>query len=138
MFNTLLDHFTMDNYQSAVGGERSNVQLIPRDLYRLRRAHLMSRRAALRAQYAQQQLDELSLELERHYGLLTRDAVLDLKTGAVTLSPATTNNQAQGPADTEALSFESATGGRAKAMDGAETKEEVIRGTADHASESPS
>lgn len=114
------------------------MQLIPRDLYRLRRAYLMSRRAALRAQYAQQQLDELSLELERRYGLLTRDAVLDLKTGAVTLSPATTNNPAQSPADIEALSFESATSGRAKAEEGTETKEEVTRGPADHANESPS
>lgn len=62
------------------------MQLTSRDLYRLRRTHLMSRRAALRAQYAQQQMDELSLELERRYGLLTRDAVLDLKTGTISVS----------------------------------------------------
>ena len=80
------------------------MQLTPRDLYRLRRAHLMARRAALRAQHAQQQLDEMSLEMERRYGLLTREAVLDLKTGAVTVAPPTANNQAQSPAGMEAPS----------------------------------
>ncbi len=72
------------------------MQLIPRDLYRLRRAHLMSRRAVLRAQYAQQQLDELSLEMERRYGLLTRDAALDMKTGAITVSVANSGNDPAG------------------------------------------
>lgn len=62
------------------------MQLTPRDLYRLRRAHLMARRTALRAQHAQQQLDELSLEMERRYGLLTRDAALDMKTGVISVS----------------------------------------------------
>lgn len=76
------------------------MQLMPRDLYRLRRTHLMSRRAALRAQYAQQQFDELSLEMERRYGLLTRDAVLDMKTGVITAPPATANgSQAHTTAD---------------------------------------
>ena len=63
-------------------------RMAPRDLYRLRRAHLMARRAALRAQYAQQQLDEMSLEIERRYGLLAKDAALDIKSGAITVSGA--------------------------------------------------
>ena len=96
------------------------MQLAPRDLYRLRRAHLMTRRAALRAQYAQQQLDELALELERRYALLTRDAVLDLKTGAVTVS-------ATGSGNSQARS--------SLPQGGAE---EVSRGPADHADKSPS
>lgn len=60
-------------------------RLLPRDLYRLRRAHLLAQRAALRAQFAQHQLQEMSLELERRYGLLTREAVLDVGTGRITM-----------------------------------------------------
>ena len=95
------------------------MQLTPRDLYRLRHARLLAQRAALRAQFAQQQLQELSLELERRYGLLTREAVLDVTTGIVTIPPAATNgSQAHIPADLGA-------------------REEVPRGPADHADQSP-
>ena len=87
------------------------MQLTPRDLYRLRRTKLMAQRAALRAQLAQQQVQELSLELERRYGLLAQQAVLDLETGVVTLSPTAAGQ------------------GR---------KEEAIRGSTHHADQSPS
>lgn len=76
------------------------MRLTPRDLYQLRRARLLAQRAALRAQFAQQQLQELSLDLERRYGLLTREAVLDMETGVITAPPATTNgSQAHTTAD---------------------------------------
>ena len=38
----------------------------------------------MRAQYAQLQFRELSLELERRYGLLDCEALLDIRTGAIT------------------------------------------------------
>ena len=63
---------------------RSTVQLTPRDLYRLRRARLSVQRATLRAQMAQQELQEITLELERRYGLLGKAAQLDMQTGAIT------------------------------------------------------
>ena len=63
-------------------------QLTPRDLYRLRHSYLLTQRAALRAQYAQHQLQELTLELERRYELLTREAALDIRTGIITETPA--------------------------------------------------
>ena len=58
-----------------------------RDLYRLRRASLQTREAALRAQMAQHQLEALTLELELRYGLLGREATLDIHTGRVTETP---------------------------------------------------
>ena len=67
--------------------ERKAAQLTPRDLYRLRHCYLMAQRAALRAQYTQLHLQELNLELERRYGILTREAVLDIRTGAITETP---------------------------------------------------
>ena len=82
------------------------MQITPRDLYRLRHARLLAQRAALRAQFAQQQLQELSLDLERRYGLLTREAVLDIQTGAITdpqrhtaTVPDTREEATRGPAD---------------------------------------
>ncbi len=96
------------------------MQLTSRDLYRLRRAHLMARRAALRAQYAQQQLDELSLEMERRYGLLARDAVLDMKTGVVAVSATSSGN------------------GQAQSSLPPGGAEEVTRGPANHEGKSPS
>ena len=57
-----------------------------RDLHRLRRASLQVREAGLRAQMAQHQLDVLTLELERRYGLLGREATLDVHTGRITES----------------------------------------------------
>ncbi len=89
--------------------ERDAVQLTTRDLYRLRHVRLLAQRAALRAQYAQQQLQELTLELERRYGLLAKEAVLDVQTGIITASPTATND----------------------------AKEEVTRGPADHANQDP-
>ncbi len=98
------------------------MQLTPRDLYLLRRSRLMAQRMTLRAQHAQQQMEELSLELERRYGLLARDAVLDMKTGVVTVSAIPTcreNGQAQSSLPP---------GGA----------EEVTRGPANHEGKSPS
>ena len=95
------------------------MQITPSDLYRLRRAHLMAQRAALRAQYAQQQLQELTLDLERRYGLLTKDAVMELQTGIITLPPAGAN------------------GNQAHAIAGPEPRKEITRGPADHADQSP-
>ena len=66
-----------------VGQQKKDVHLSSRDLYRLRHSYLTAQRAMLRTQYAQHQLQELTLELERRYGLLTRDVVLDIQTGAI-------------------------------------------------------
>ncbi|MFH1140251.1 MAG: hypothetical protein V1724_00960 [Chloroflexota bacterium] len=96
------------------------MQLTPRDLYRLRRSRLMAQRMTLRAQHAQQQMEELSLELERRYGLLARDAVLDMKTGVITVSATSPGN------------------GQAQSSLPPGGAEEVPRGPADHADKSPS
>lgn len=87
--------------------ERNTLQLTSRDLYRLRRTRLVAQRAALRAQYAQQQLEELVLELERSYGTLTKDTVMDIQTGKIQV--------------------------REGAANGLETREEVAHGPADNA-----
>lgn len=63
--------------------QKKDMQLSSRDLYRLRHSYLMAQRAGLRAQYAQHQLQQLTLELERRYGLLTCNVVLDIRTGAI-------------------------------------------------------
>ena len=71
----------------------------------MRRIRLNVQRAALRAQYAQQQMEELVLELERSYGTLTTDTVLDIQTGRIQLRENTSNGTevreeaATGPAD---------------------------------------
>ena len=96
------------------------MQLTPRDLYRLRRSRLMAQRMTLRAQHAQQQMEELSLELERRYGLLARDAVLDMKTGVVTVSATSSGN------------------GQAQSSLPPGGAEEVTRGPAKHEGKSPS
>ena len=81
------------------------MQLTSRDLYRLRRTRLIAQRAALRVQYAQQQLEELVLELERSYDTLTRDTVMDIQTGKIQIREAASNGleaseeEANGPAD---------------------------------------
>ncbi len=85
----------------------SNAQLTSRDLYRLRRMRLTVQRATLRAQYAQQQLEELMLELERSYGILTKDTVMDIQSGKIQV--------------------------REGASNGLEAKEEVAHGPADNA-----
>lgn len=54
-----------------------------RDLYRLRKAHLAAERAYLRAQMAQQVLKEVTLEIERRYNLLSREASVDIRTGKI-------------------------------------------------------
>ena len=71
--------------------ERNTLQLTSRDLYRLRRTRLVAQRAALRVQYAQQQLEELVLELERSYGTLTKDTVMDIQTGKIQISEGVSN-----------------------------------------------
>ena len=96
------------------------MQLTPRDLYRLRRSRLMAQRMTLRAQYAQQQLDEMSLEMERRYGLLASDAVLDMKTGVVTVSATGSGN------------------GQAQSSLPSDGAEEVTHGPANHEGKSPS
>lgn len=57
-----------------------------RDLYRLRRMQLHAQRCWLQAQMAQQRLQECSLELERQYELLAREATLNVHTGEITLA----------------------------------------------------
>ena len=81
--------------------EESSARLTPRDLYRLRHSYLMAQRAAMRAQYAQLQFRELSLELERRYGLLDCEALLDIQTGAITQASinGATEEVNSGPAD---------------------------------------
>ena len=59
------------------------MRLSSRDLYRLNRAHLEAQRTALRARLAHQALQELSLELERRYGLLGKEVDVDAETGAM-------------------------------------------------------
>ncbi len=54
-----------------------------RDLYRLRKASLEAQKALLRAQTVQQTLREITLELERKYGLLGLEATVDLHTGKI-------------------------------------------------------
>ena len=115
------------------------MQLTSRDLYRLRRAHLLAQRATLRAQFAQHQLQELSLDLERRYGLLTRQAVLDVQTGTITLPLAAANgSQTHDIAETEIPSFTSALVPPEveHSKEGVETKEEVTCGSADYADQS--
>ena len=73
---------------------RNTVQLTPRDLYRLRRARLSLQRATLRAQMAQQELQETTLDLERRYGLLVKVAQLDMQTGVITLDEGAANGYA--------------------------------------------
>ena len=81
------------------------MQLTSRDLYRLRRTRLVAQRVALRAQYAQQQLEELVLELERSYGTLTKDTVMDIQAGRIQFREGASNcleareEVAHGPAD---------------------------------------
>jgi hypothetical protein len=66
--------------------EGSNLRLRPSDLYRLRRAHLRAEAEALAAQRAQLYLRRLLLDLERRYGLLAREATLDIATGIISLA----------------------------------------------------
>ena len=86
---------------SSVG----SMKISTRDLYRLRRIRLVAQRSALRAQYAQQQLEELVLELERSYGTLTKDTVMDIQTGRIQFREGASNGLeareevAHGPAD---------------------------------------
>ena len=61
------------------------------DLYRLRHIQLAARRMALKAQYAEQSYRELLLELEHGYGLLGTDAVIDIHTGEIEMSPSNGN-----------------------------------------------
>ena len=58
----------------------------PKDLYRLRRMQLYAQRSGLLAQFAQQRLQELTLELERRYGLLAREATLNTRTGEIAIA----------------------------------------------------
>ena len=73
--------------QEVPASHNHSVRLSPGDLYRLRRARLRLERAALRARFAQQLLEELTLDLERRYALLATDNWLDPSTGRV--SPST-------------------------------------------------
>ena len=57
--------------------------LATRDLYRLRKANLEAQKAFLRAQTVQQTLREITLELERKYGLLGLEATVDIHTGKI-------------------------------------------------------
>ena len=59
--------------------------LSPQDLYRLRRASLNAQRALLSAQAAQQAVKDITLQLERKYGLLGKNASIDAHTGEIDL-----------------------------------------------------
>ena len=98
------------------------MQLTPRDLYRLRRARLSLQRATLRAQMAQQELQEITLDLERRYGLLVKVAQLDMQTGVITLD--------------EGAGDEGAANGRAPLLNSAQ--EAATHGPSNHADQSPS
>ena len=97
------------------------MQLTPRDLYRLRRARLSLQRATLRAQMAQQELQETTLDLERRYGLLVRVAQLNMQTGVITLDEGETE--------------EDAANGRAPLLNSAQ--EATTHGPSNHADQSP-
>ncbi|MBI4200195.1 MAG: hypothetical protein HY535_06960 [Chloroflexi bacterium] len=60
------------------------MQLAPKDLYRLRQRRLAAQRAALQAHLVELQLQTLTLEMERRYGLLGKDVAVDQRTGVVT------------------------------------------------------
>ena len=59
------------------------MRLSPKDLYALRKAHLLAERKALVAKLAHHSLEHLTLEVERKYNLLAKDARLDIDTGVV-------------------------------------------------------
>ncbi|MFQ5873024.1 MAG: hypothetical protein ACE5JL_04395 [Dehalococcoidia bacterium] len=59
------------------------MRVSPKDLYALRKAHLLAERKALVAQLAQHSLKHLTLELERKYSLLAKSAQLDVNTGII-------------------------------------------------------
>lgn len=59
------------------------MRLAAEELYRLRRAQLLAQRKALEAQEAELCLRGAMLEIEQQYGLLAREATLDLATGEI-------------------------------------------------------
>ena len=59
------------------------MRLSPKDLYALRRTQLLAERKALVAQLAQHSFKRLILEMERRYGLLAKDIILDIHTGII-------------------------------------------------------
>ena len=67
------------------------MRVYPKDLYALRRAHLLAERKALVAQLAHHSLKRLTLELERKYDLLASDARLDANTGMISREGATSD-----------------------------------------------
>ncbi|MBI2165383.1 MAG: hypothetical protein HYU29_03135 [Chloroflexi bacterium] len=58
-------------------------RLAPRDLYLLRQAQQRAKRLSLRAQLAQQEMEELLLDMERRYGLLGERVTVDISTGLI-------------------------------------------------------
>jgi len=61
----------------------TDVRVSPRDLYALRKAHLLAERKDLVSRMAYCTLKRLTLEIERKYALLTRNARLDINSGAI-------------------------------------------------------
>ncbi len=59
------------------------MRLSPRDLYILRRTQLLVERKALAAQFAQHSFKRLILEMERRYGLLDKEMIIDIHTGII-------------------------------------------------------
>ncbi|MEE9198470.1 MAG: hypothetical protein V3U26_01595 [Dehalococcoidia bacterium] len=59
------------------------MRLSPKDLYAIRRAHLLAEHKALAAQLANHSVKQLTLELERRYALLSKNARLDINTGEI-------------------------------------------------------
>lgn len=64
-------------------GKGEDVRISPADLFRLHSARLDAERAALIARLAENRARRWLLEVELEYGLLGRDAVLDMATGEI-------------------------------------------------------
>jgi len=72
------------------------LKLTPQDLYRLRRASLAAQRAEVEAGLARQRLREVTLEVERRYGLLGSGAAVDVGTGEIRVDGAGGENGERG------------------------------------------
>lgn len=62
---------------------QADMKVSPRDLYALRKARLLAERKDLVSRLSYCTLKRLTLEIERKYALLTRNARLDINSGAI-------------------------------------------------------
>lgn len=86
-------------------------RLLLRDLYRLRRTALEAQRARLRAEQVDQNLKELLLEIERKYGLLGRNAAIDIHSGRIAFQRSDTQIKSNGLQDNTTTKTTPANGG---------------------------